>query len=76
MPAGGAVTETRDIVEDATCRKCHSNTPGHYGPWNGIVKACVICHSPDSALVNTAANGGATNTIEMSVMIHKIHAGR
>ena len=41
-----------------------------------MVKACVVCHSPGSSLVNSAANGGATNTLEMSVMIHKIHAGR
>ena len=76
VPAGGAVTATRDIVEDATCRKCHMNTPGHYGPWNGIVKACVTCHASGNTLVNSAANGGATNTLEMSVMLHKIHAGR
>jgi hypothetical protein len=29
VPAGGAVTATRDIVDDATCRKCHNSTPGH-----------------------------------------------
>ena len=76
VPAGGAVTATRDIVDDATCRKCHMSTPGHYGPWNGIVKACVTCHAPGNTLENSAANGGATNTLEMSVMLHKIHAGR
>ncbi len=76
VPAGGAVTATRDIVEDATCRKCHMATPGHYGPWDGIVKACVTCHAPGNTLKNSAANGGATNTLEMSVMLHKIHAGR
>ena len=76
VPAGGAVTATRDIVVDATCRKCHMNTPGHYGPWDGIVKACVTCHAPGNTLKNSAANGGATNTLEMSVMLHKIHAGR
>ena len=73
VPAGGAVTETRNIVQDAVCAKCHQSTPGHYG---GMVKACVVCHSPGSSLVNSAANGGATNTMEASVMFHKIHAGR
>jgi OmcA/MtrC family decaheme c-type cytochrome len=79
VPAGGAITATRNIVEDATCQKCHKNTPGHYGPFNGIVKACVSCHTPDSKLVNdaVAAGGdGKTNTLEAAVMIHKIHAGR
>jgi hypothetical protein len=78
VPAGGAVTATREIVDDATCRKCHNNTPGHYGPWNGIVKACVMCHAPGNELKNAAApaGDGKTNTLEASVMIHKIHAGR
>jgi OmcA/MtrC family decaheme c-type cytochrome len=76
VPAGGAVSATRDIVDDATCRKCHMATPGHYGPWDGIVKACVMCHTDGNTLVNTAANGGATNTLQLSVMLHKIHAGR
>jgi len=53
----------------------HMATPGHYGPWDGIVKACVTCHAPGNTLKNSAANGGATNTLEMSVMLHKIHAG-
>ncbi len=75
-PDGLAITETRNIVEDATCRKCHKDTPGHYGPFNGIANACVSCHIPGSSLVNSAANGGATNTLEASVMLHKIHAGR
>ncbi len=75
-PDGLAITQRRNIVEDATCRKCHKDTPGHYGPFNGIANACVACHIPGSSLVNSAADGGATNTLEASVMLHKIHAGR
>jgi OmcA/MtrC family decaheme c-type cytochrome len=77
VPAGGDVTATRDIVEDATCRKCHMATPGHYGPWDGIVKACVTCHAPGNTLANAGTyGGGAPITLEMSVMLHRIHAGR
>jgi len=72
VPVGGTVTQKRDIVEEATCWKCHMDTPGHYG----VLKACVSCHVPDSKLINSAANGGATETLEFSVMLHKIHAGR
>jgi len=78
-PDGLAITEKRNIVEDATCQKCHKDTPGHYGPWNGIANACVSCHIPGSSLVNpsvAAGSDGKTNTIEASVMLHKIHAGR
>ncbi len=78
-PDGVAITETRNIVEDATCQKCHKDTPGHYGPFNGIANACVSCHIPGSSLVNpgvAAGSDGKTNTLEASVMLHKIHAGR
>ena len=39
-------------------------------------KAATPATARTAAMVNTAANGGTTETIEMAVMIHKIHAGR
>ena len=76
VPAGGAVTQTRNIVETATCKKCHGPEFAGHGGDRVTVEGCNTCHSPDSAMVNTAANGGTTETIEMAVMIHKMHAGR
>jgi hypothetical protein len=77
VPAGGAVTQTRNIVETATCQKCHGANEfrGHGGD-RVTVEGCNTCHSPDSKMVNAAADGGTTETIEMAVMIHKMHAGR
>lgn len=77
VPAGGAVTQTRNIVETATCKKCHGANEFHgHGGDRVTVEGCNTCHSPDSKMVNTAADGGTTETIEMAVMIHKMHAGR
>ncbi len=76
VPAGGAVTETRNIVQTAACKKCHGYEFHGHGGDRVTVEGCNTCHSPDSAMVNAADDGGATETIEMQVMIHKIHAGR
>jgi hypothetical protein len=76
VPNGAAVTATRNIVLTAACRKCHGIEFAGHGGDRVTVEGCNPCHSPNSAMVNTAANGGATESIEMAVMIHKIHAGR
>ena len=76
VPNGAAVTATRNIVVTATCKKCHGPEFAGHGGDRVTVEGCVTCHSPNSAMVNTAANGGTTESIEMAVMIHKIHAGR
>ena len=76
VPDGVTALQTRNIVETATCKKCHGPEFRGHGGDRVTVEGCNSCHSPDSKLVNSAANGGATNTIEMAVMIHKIHAGR
>ncbi|MDH3242396.1 MAG: OmcA/MtrC family decaheme c-type cytochrome [Alphaproteobacteria bacterium] len=70
VPDGSAVTETRNIVETATCKKCHGTKEfaGHGGD-RVTVEGCATCHSPDS---KDAQSG---ESIELAVMIHKIHAG-
>jgi len=75
VPNGSAVTATRNIVQTAACKKCHGKYFEGHGGDRVTVEGCVACHSPNSAMVNTSANGGTTETIEMAVMIHKIHAG-
>ena len=76
VPNGAAVTATRNIVVTATCKKCHGPEFAGHGGDRVTVEGCNGCHSPNSAMVNSAANGGTTESIEMAVMIHKIHAGR
>jgi OmcA/MtrC family decaheme c-type cytochrome len=76
VPNGSSVTATRNIVVTATCKNCHGPEFSGHGGDRVTVEGCVTCHSPNSAMVNSSANGGRTETIEMAVMIHKIHAGR
>ncbi|HEY7586754.1 MAG TPA: OmcA/MtrC family decaheme c-type cytochrome, partial [Candidatus Deferrimicrobiaceae bacterium] len=69
VPDGSAVTATRNIVETAACKKCHGPEFAGHGGDRVTVEGCVACHSPDSY---DAQSG---ESIEMAVMIHKIHAG-
>ena len=62
VPAGGAVTETRNIVQTAACKKCHGYEFHGHGGDRVTVEGCNTCHSPDSAMVNDAENGGTTET--------------
>ena len=75
VPNGSAVTQTRNIVQTASCKKCHGPDFAGHGGDRVTVQGCNGCHSPNSAMVNSPANGGTTESIEMAAMIHKIHAG-
>jgi len=70
VPDGSPVTETRNIVETATCQNCHGefNFHGHGGD-RLTMENCVTCHNPDQL---DAQSG---ETVDMAPMIHKIHAG-
>ena len=73
VPAGGAPTFTRLIVNNATCNACHDNLAFH-GDGRFDIEYCVNCHNPYSIDPDTAAEpwGG---TVDMKQMIHKIHYG-
>jgi OmcA/MtrC family decaheme c-type cytochrome len=72
LPATGATTDlplTRNIVDNDTCFACHDRLEFHGGPRTDVAY-CVTCHNPsstDGQLPN--------NTVDMVVMIHKIHMG-
>jgi OmcA/MtrC family decaheme c-type cytochrome len=70
QPSTGATTGIfmREIVETATCDTCHTSLTAHGGA-RVEVQYCVMCHSPST----TDPNSG--NTLDMKVMIHKIHTG-
>ena len=57
-----------DIAATANCDGCHERLALHGGN-RFEVQYCVTCHNPGS----TDANSG--NSVDMAVMIHKIHAG-
>nr|HPO13896.1 OmcA/MtrC family decaheme c-type cytochrome [Candidatus Hydrogenedentota bacterium] len=67
-PDGAALAATRDIVDTATCNECHTRM-GFHGGGRRQVKLCILCHNTGT----TDANSG--NTVDMPVMIHKIHRG-
>jgi OmcA/MtrC family decaheme c-type cytochrome len=70
VPATGATTGyyTRDIVNNAVCNACHDKLAFHGGPRTDV-QYCVICHNSGT----TDAQSG--NTVDMKVMVHKIHRG-
>jgi OmcA/MtrC family decaheme c-type cytochrome len=69
LPAGGAVTLRRELVTDAACNGCHGVLSAHGGAWRST-GACVVCHAPPAV---DAASGAS---LDLSVMIHRIHRGQ
>ncbi|MDH3588079.1 MAG: OmcA/MtrC family decaheme c-type cytochrome [Gammaproteobacteria bacterium] len=69
-PSDGAISEifTREIVETESCNVCHAKLALHGGR-RFDAGYCVTCHNPGS----TDQDSG--NTVDMKVMIHKIHRG-
>ncbi len=67
-PATGVVTTQsgREIVDNDTCNACHDNLNFHGGPRSDI-QYCVTCHDPSTT------DAQSTNTLDMKVMIHRIH---
>ncbi len=70
VPSSGATSgiETRDIVAIESCNTCHDPLALHGGGRLDI-KYCVTCHNPGTTEPNSL------NTVDFSVMIHKIHRG-
>jgi OmcA/MtrC family decaheme c-type cytochrome len=70
VPAGGPVTVVRDIVRTENCNTaCHDPLAVHGGGARREVRLCVLCHTPQTTDHVTG------NTVDMKVMIHKIHRG-
>jgi len=69
VPDGSPVTKVRDVVRSASCNACHTTVAAHGGARRGM-EMCVLCHSPQSKDPDTG------NTLDMTVMTHKIHMGK
>jgi OmcA/MtrC family decaheme c-type cytochrome len=69
VPAGGQVTTVRDIIRSQSCNKCHDEVSAHGGSRRGV-EMCVLCHTPQTTDPDTG------NTVDLPVMVHKLHAGR
>jgi OmcA/MtrC family decaheme c-type cytochrome len=68
-PDAAAVTVKWAAMNDAlSCNRCHNPIAAHGGS-RREVKLCVMCHQPQTTDPDTG------ETVDMKVMIHKIHRG-
>ncbi len=68
VPNGSPVTHVHDEIRTQTCNKCHDPLSAHGGARRSV-PLCVLCHQPQGLDPDTG------NSIDMKVMIHKIHMG-
>lgn len=68
VPNGSAVTQVWDMISTDACNQCHNPLSAHGGA-RYEVKLCALCHSPQTTDPDTG------NTVDLKVMVHKIHMG-
>ncbi|MEK7407705.1 MAG: OmcA/MtrC family decaheme c-type cytochrome [Acidobacteriota bacterium] len=69
VPDGSKVTVVRDVTRSETCNRCHHQLAFHGGSRRSV-ELCILCHQPQTTDPDTG------NTVDMPVMIHRIHMGR
>ena len=67
-PDGQPVVDTWDKIDNGACNTCHNPLAEHGGSRRDV-KLCVTCHQPQTI------DPDSGNTVDMKVMIHKIHQG-
>ena len=68
VPDGSEVVDQWEGMLDSTCNSCHEQLALHGGSRRDV-KLCVLCHNKQTWDPDTG------NTVDMKVMIHKIHYG-
>jgi hypothetical protein len=74
---GAATTiERREVVSDAACSRCHGEVRGHQGTRTGV-SLCVLCHTAGAEDKNVPTIEGGTpgTSVDLRVLIHRIHTG-
>jgi len=69
VPDGSPVTVTRDVIKTVNCNKCHQKLTAHGTGGRQSVEVCVLCHTPQTT------DDVTEQTVDMPVMVHKIHMG-
>jgi hypothetical protein len=74
---GAVIIAPRDVVGDANCDACHTEVRAHGGGRIGV-RLCVLCHTSGAEDRNVLAVEGGTPgvSIDLRIMVHKIHAGK
>jgi OmcA/MtrC family decaheme c-type cytochrome len=67
VPEGGT-SDVWEVSTTDTCNRCHDPLALHGGPRQEYV-LCLVCHTPD------AVDPESGNSVDMKVLIHKIHMG-
>jgi OmcA/MtrC family decaheme c-type cytochrome len=70
VPNGSPVTQVHQLTVTANCNQCHDPLALHGETGRREVEICVLCHTPQTTDPDTG------NTVDMKVMIHKIHMGK
>jgi len=68
VPDGSPVVTTRQLVNIKNCNGCHDKLAFHGGT-RVEARLCVLCHTSQNVDPETG------NSVEMQVMIHRIHSG-
>jgi OmcA/MtrC family decaheme c-type cytochrome len=79
VPAGGDVTDTKNIANTDLCNKCHQRSGGMaaHGGARFTVENCVTCHNSSTAGEDEpvlGVVGGAWPTVDLANLIHGIHS--
>ncbi len=71
---GSAVQPRRTVVAETNCNQCHVHLTLH-GNRRNDPEYCVLCHNPSDTDFSQRAAGQTAQTINMAVMVHRIHDG-
>lgn len=71
---GSTVAPRRTVVAEANCNQCHVHLAIH-GNRRNDPEYCVLCHNPSNTDVSQRQAGDTPQTINMAVMVHRIHTG-
>ncbi len=71
---GSTVQPRRTVVAETNCNQCHVHLTLH-GNRRNDPQYCVLCHNPSDTDASQRKAGQAAQTINMAVMVHRIHDG-
>jgi OmcA/MtrC family decaheme c-type cytochrome len=71
---GSTVQPRRTVVAETNCNQCHVHLTLH-GNRRNDPQYCVLCHNPSDTDFSQRPKGQTAQTINMAVMVHRIHDG-